>query len=240
MLTRLSAGAIPPDPLIGELQRARARQRREELAAAARSGRSADEVEEDLQSIVNENAGLESRLKELEDKNRELEDENRRLQWRVDWAATPPDDELPPEAIREDPKTWAEVAQRLPELLSDAFVLTHRASEQCASNSYPDPTRMWRVLERLSEAAEDYCSRGARVGNRLSEWLSERYELDVRPFDRRLGSRTFDYGGVTYRYSQMPHVAVDDYKDPSRCGRIYFADDEAHARFIVDHVGLHL
>jgi hypothetical protein len=48
----------------------------------------------------------------------------------------------------------------------------------------------------------------------------------------------FTYDGQ--RYSREPHVKVDDYVDPARCGRIYFAYDTHRARFIVDHIGLHL
>jgi hypothetical protein len=41
--------------------------------------------------------------------------------------------------------------------------------------------------------------------------------------------------------SWEPHVKVDDYKDDRhRCGRIYFALDDARKRIVINHIGVHL
>ncbi len=240
MLARLSVGAVPRDPRIGDLQRARARHRREELSTALGNAEDRafyDEIAEENDRLADANSQLVDQVSELE---------RIKAAYEQAWAATPEraarDLDLPEDdeqLLGAIPGSWPEVARRLPELVSEAFVLTPRAREQCSSNPYPDPARMWEELRGLAEAADDYRARNARVGNRLADWLSERHELDVRPFDRRLDGR-FEYDGVTYYYSRLPHVAVDDHKDPSRCGRIYFAADDAHGRFIVDHIGLHL
>jgi hypothetical protein len=67
--------------------------------------------------------------------------------------------------------------------------------------------------------------------------MHSNYGIEISLFDK--GRRyEFEYDGATY--SAEPHVKVDDYVDPARCGRIYFALDSDNGRFIVDHIGLHL
>ena len=54
----------------------------------------------------------------------------------------------------------------------------------------------------------------------------ERVGLEVALTDSGLGDTAFEYDGCALSWE--PHVKVDDYKDDRhRCGRIYFALDDA-------------
>jgi hypothetical protein len=145
-------------------------------------------------------------------------------------------DEGVPES--ESVESWEQFSSRLPELESDAFVVTERCRNSLRSNPYPDPRRMWDFVERLSRAARDRQALGGEVGERLAEWVAENYEIEIALHDSGLGAwAEFTFEGR--QYSREPHVKVDDFKDPSECGRIYFAIDQEPPRFIVDHIGLH-
>jgi hypothetical protein len=145
-------------------------------------------------------------------------------------------DEGPPAPA--PPATWDDFDRRISELKSDAFVLTDRCCRSLKDNPYPDPARMWDFTERLSRAARGWRELEAEVGGRLAEWIMENHEIEVAMHDSTLGVwAEFSYEGQNY--SREPHVKVDDYKDPSQCGRIYFAVDTEARRFIVDHIGLH-
>ena len=96
---------------------------------------------------------------------------------------------------------------------------------------------MWWHLERLAEAAEAWSEAGRVVGEGLKTWILSNYGIEISLFGR--GQR-YDLAYDSRTYSVEPHVKVDDYKDPGRCGRIYFAIDNENGRFIVDHIGLHL
>ena len=105
-------------------------------------------------------------------------------------------------------------------------------------NAYPDPSRMWRFLVRMSQAAGAWRALGGEVGDRLSDWIAANFEIEVAMHDGTLGSWTdFTFEGDPY--SREPHVKVDDFKKPRECGRIYFAVDGERLRFIVDYIGLH-
>jgi hypothetical protein len=137
------------------------------------------------------------------------------------------------------PSTWREFHDKLPQLESEAFVLTDNARNQCLSNPYPDPARMWDHLERLSRAANEWAVKNCVVNRGLRVWIRESFAIEVALFDNGLGSLGgFEYEGKLR--SRQPHVKVDDYKSPAECGRIHFAYDSTERRFIVDHIGLHL
>jgi hypothetical protein len=239
ILSRVSVHAVPLDPLTSELRREMADERLRQLQA---EGRSDAEL---LEHYAEENDRLIERLQELEtltaDQGAEL------AAHRQNWAALattlpeslePEDDELAEEAAFE-PKTWSEFADHLPVLETNAFVVTARAQEDCRLCAYPDPARMWSHLERLAEAADEWASQGCSVGMTLEDWLIQNYGLDIALHDKSLGPRaSFTFDGTAY--SREPHIKIDDAKSPNECGRIYFAVVSSEARFIVDHVGLHL
>jgi hypothetical protein len=103
---------------------------------------------------------------------------------------------------------------------------------------------MWSFLTRLRQAGIRY--REARTadvppGRDLRDWCLEEFGFELARHDKGLvkaGQHLFFHDGA--ELSREPHVKVDDFKDPSRCGRIYFAIDTAGQRFVVDHIGLHL
>lgn len=99
---------------------------------------------------------------------------------------------------------------------------------------------MWSFLISLREAGKRYHELGASVGGELKDWCQEHYQFEISLHDGKLvdaKQHRFVYDG--FELSREPHVKVDDYKDPSRCGRIYFAVDSERSRFVVDHIGLH-
>jgi hypothetical protein len=100
----------------------------------------------------------------------------------------------------------------------------HRA---CSSaNRKSPPPREWRAAD-------------AAIGNRLADWTLEEHGIEVALHNAsRKEAGLFTFEGQSY--SRETHVKVDDFKDPSRCGRIYFAVDSVGRRSIVDDVGLHL
>jgi len=75
---------------------------------------------------------------------------------------------------------------------------------------------------------------------RLEDWIIENYGLDIALHDGSLGGGTANFLFEGAQYSRVPHVKVDDAKSLDECGRIYFAIVSGEARFIVDHIGLHL
>ena len=144
------------------------------------------------------------------------------------------------EGVSEPPpvESWQQFRDRVSDLESEAFVLTERCRDSLPNNPYPDPERMWDFTERLSRAARDRRELGGELGDRLADWVAENYHLEIALHDSNLGAwADFSFEGRSY--SREPHVKVDDFKDPSECGRIYFAIDKEAGRFIVDHIGLH-
>ena len=73
---------------------------------------------------------------------------------------------------------------------------------------------------------------------RLEEFCASR-GLTIALFDNSINPPRLTLAGVTTDLRAKPHVKVDDYVAPDRCGRIYFAIDPANARFVIDHIGLH-
>ncbi len=135
------------------------------------------------------------------------------------------------------PKDWGEFHAAVDQLQHEAFVITPRAHEACRGNPYPNPARMWWHLNRLAAAARDYRRREGRVETRLQDWFGQEYGIEVAFQDAALGAwKWFEFEGN--RYSREPHVKVDDaVHGLVHVGRIYFAIDEEHHRFVVDHIG---
>jgi hypothetical protein len=237
LLARISVHAVPLDPSTRRLRELALQRHYEGLRE---SGRSAEELveylEDENQSLLTSNQKLEADLERL---TGELE--THRANYAAIAAATAAEAEaespLDEADSSLDVSSWSEFVEYLPLLENEAFVLTTRAKEMCDPSPYPDPGRMWWHLERLAEAAEAWSAAGRVVGEGLKTWMLSTYGIEISLFDRE---RRYDFAYDGAAYSAEPHVKVDDYKDPGRCGRIYFAIDNDNGRFIVDHVGLHL
>jgi hypothetical protein len=134
--------------------------------------------------------------------------------------------------------SWNEVAPRIRALECDALKFTDRAKAMLApGNPYKDPVRMYDFVERLTRAATAWRDAGMSVGQRLESFVMDLVGIEIA-LQSGLGE-SFVFDGVML--INDPHVKVDDYKwkDPARCGRIYFALDTEKARFVVDYVGTH-
>jgi hypothetical protein len=235
LLARISVHAVPVDPTARRVREAVRQHRYEELRE---SGRSADELvellEDENKSLLKANSRLETEVERLT-----AELETHRANYAAIAAATEPEAEplIEEGEASVEVASWPEFVEVLPLLESDAFVITPRAREMCDPSPYPDPGRMWFHLERLAEAAGAWAMADASVGEALKPWIHVNYGIEISLFDEG-SAYEFHHDGIAY--SAEPHVKVDDFKDPARCGRIYFAVDSEKRRFIVDHIGLHL
>lgn len=202
--------------------------------------------EEELRDSEQQREGLERERDQLQQLVERLAEDNQRLvedseRQAKQWAVVhqlPDETEEPSEPGETTVESWEEFAELASMLETESFVLTERAREQCRENYYPYPNRMWNHLEALAQAAEAYREADASVGGRLKEWIAENFHIEIAMFDSDVPEKEFEFEGQTY--SREPHVKVDDFKTPDKCGRIYFAADSERRRFIVDHVGLHL
>jgi hypothetical protein len=245
-LSRLSVGRVPRDPLVRELQRAVRERRLVEAREGADDTELLDTYEHMLKDSEEERDGLEAERDHLQQLVEQLTENNQRLvedteRQAKQWASLHRSPEVTERADEPEDvtvETWEEFADLAQVLEGPSFVLTERAREQCRVNDYPDPGRMWSHLEALAQAAEAYNEAGASVGGRLKEWIAENFHIEIALFDQDLQEETFELDGQAY--SREPHVKVDDFKSPDKCGRIYFAADPDRRRFIVDHIGLHL
>jgi hypothetical protein len=91
-------------------------------------------------------------------------------------------------------------------------------------------------VRMLAEVAALY--RAGFIGMRLEDVCASR-GLTIALFDNGLNTPQLTIDGTVTTLRAEPHVKVDDYVSPDRCGRIYFAIDSANARFVIDHIGLH-
>ncbi|MCD5354243.1 hypothetical protein [Kineosporia mesophila] len=133
--------------------------------------------------------------------------------------------------------TWALAAKRIESLEAPHFILTPRAKKSFPGNPYPDARRMLGFIEKLEQLAQLYSTSEGNLGQRLEDAAASRAQIEISLFDSSLTPPTIELDGNTY--SAVPHVKVDDFKSPDKCGRIYFAIDSSRNRFIVDHIGLH-
>ena len=132
--------------------------------------------------------------------------------------------------------TWELVAPKIEALVSEHFSLTERARNMLKGNPYPKPARMLDHVSRLEGLARDYFASQGRLGSGFAEYAISNFEIEIALFDSKISASIPIDGGSL---STVPHVKVDDHKDPSNCGRIYFAIDAVNYRLIVDHIGLH-
>lgn len=131
---------------------------------------------------------------------------------------------------------WATAGAQIRALAGPHFVLTNRASEMIEGNPYPAPARMLDHLTRLAGLALRYYTSAGVLGGQLVTLASEEHQIEVALSDKGLSPPPMkEFGGLV----TDAHVKVDDFKSPAECGRIYFAIDRTHHRFVVDHIGLH-
>ncbi|MBN9104483.1 MAG: hypothetical protein J0I14_05735 [Propionibacteriaceae bacterium] len=138
-----------------------------------------------------------------------------------------------------EPLEWPDAGEQILAIVSKAegaLLLSDRAKGQLVTNPYPDPRRMVDHVRLLAEVATHY--RVNSIGMRLEEFCASR-GLTIALFDNSINPPRLTLAGVTTDLRAKPHVKVDDYVAPDRCGRIYFAIDPANARFVIDHIGLH-
>jgi hypothetical protein len=132
--------------------------------------------------------------------------------------------------------TWDQFSERADELQGDYCELTEECKRGIVDNSYYNANRMWQFASKLSEAARQRYLDGWEIDGRFEDWIMERVGLEVALTDSGLGDTAFEYDGCA-----LSHVKVDDYKDDRhRCGRIYFALDDARKRIVINHIGVHL
>lgn len=108
------------------------------------------------------------------------------------------------------------------------------------ASRYPTPAQMRDSLIALARLANDIHDESERSIGHFDKWVYKNYGLSVAMQDDGLSrkARRFDLDGETY--DRSPHVKVNDGVPVNECGRIYFANDTANRRIIVDHIGLHL
>ena len=135
--------------------------------------------------------------------------------------------------------TWDQFYRRADELEGAYCKLTSACKNGIKSSAYYDPARMWQFASKLSEAARRYYLCGWSTNGRLEHWIQAAVGIEVALTDSQLGDTSFEFDGSPLSWE--PHVKVDDAKDDlTRCGRIYFAIDDAKTRFVINHVGIHL
>lgn len=137
-----------------------------------------------------------------------------------------------------DVTSWHEAETRILSLECASFRLTARARECLSANPYPDPNRMLSHVVRLARLASDYAAAQGRIGDRLASVAKASYEIEIALTDDSLSVSSIP-GIKGNSLNPMPHVKVDDFKSPDKCGRIYFALDHDSLQFVVDHIGLH-
>lgn len=137
-------------------------------------------------------------------------------------------------------KSWAQAAIRIKSFVCEYFVLSDRVTASLDKCPYPDPARMANFVIKLALLARDYHQAGGDLGRGLEDFSMESYGMELALHDKAIVPRPIFIGGRQFEnLSAVPHVKVDDFKKPDRCGRIYFALDLPNLRFVVDHIGLH-
>jgi hypothetical protein len=245
-LSRLSVRAVPRDPMVARLRRLVTEQR----LAQVRDEPGADPelvelYEAEIADVSAERDGLKADIEILVSERDQARGEVRRLRtevaaYRRGHQASDVEATLVDELADYAPDSWEDVAELADLLPTEGFQLTERALRQLHDNAYPDPGRMWWFVTQLRAAGTRYHELDGSIGRELKDWCLENFGIELSLHDGRLEAAKqdrFTHDGVTL--SREPHVKVDDYKDPSRCGRIYFAVDSERRRFVVDHIGLH-
>lgn len=134
------------------------------------------------------------------------------------------------------------LAEFLSRVSGGALVFTPAASRSWRRDAYPYPDSMREALIALAQAAVEWRNADCTTGGiLLDDWLYTRWGMRASGTDKglvRAGADRFDFEGS--QYSREPHLKLDDHTTPNEVGRVYFALDKDHSRFIVDHVGLKL
>ncbi|MGW1087744.1 hypothetical protein ACWD4L_15765 [Streptomyces sp. NPDC002596] len=138
------------------------------------------------------------------------------------------------------PTNWACATAQIKSLIGPHFVLTDRALKMLPGNPYPNPARMLDFVTKLERVAASYFDLKGQLGVSVADFSMSHFGIEVALFDGGLSPNDVEFAGQRLRgVKAIPHVKVDDAKDPAHCGRIYFAMDGLNFRFIVDHIGLH-
>ncbi|MFB6562523.1 hypothetical protein ACFCYH_27175 [Streptomyces sp. NPDC056400] len=138
------------------------------------------------------------------------------------------------------PTNWTDAAVQIKNLIGPHFILTDRALKMLPGNPYPNPARMFDFVSKLERAADSYFTQKGNLGAGVADFCMSRFGIEVALFDDTLSPKDVEVSGCKINgVKAIPHVKVDDAKDPAHCGRIYFAMDGVNFRFIVDHIGLH-
>jgi flagellar motor protein MotB len=139
-----------------------------------------------------------------------------------------------------NPSSLETLSQHLERVSQGRIVFTPNAvTAWRRADRYPTPDEMRDGLVKLAKIAHDVIGGHAEVRGHTDTWARENYDVKISLQDDDMPKkfRTFTWEDTSY--DRTPHVKVNDWVDPHKCGRIYFAIDNANARYIVDHVGLH-
>lgn len=240
-LSSLSVARVPRDPAYAAVRAADLQARRQKLAETDTSGwrELADEATEEARRLRMHNDELTSELLQLMEQHelaeRKLDAAAQQLQYQERTGVSRAEDDIDLLDLRIN--TWSDFERHATRLRSEALVITEDVLSALARCPYPDPQRMWNHLVRLSRVAEDYRAADGNLGGRLKAYAAESHGIEIALTDSSLmRSVVVDAREI----DTVPHVKVDDYKNPAECGRIHFGIDGEGRRFVVDHVGLHL
>ncbi|HVB43077.1 MAG TPA: hypothetical protein VNF47_10285 [Streptosporangiaceae bacterium] len=240
-LSSLSVARVPRDPAYAAVRAADLEARRQKIAEEDSSGwrELAIDATEEVERLRAHNEELTSELvavmEEKEVVERKLDAADQWLQYQERTSITHVDDDIDLLDLRID--DWAHFERHVTRLRSEAFVITDDVLSGLYRCPYPDPQRMWDHLVRLSRVAEDYRASDGDLGGRLKDYAAENHGIEIALTDSSIHrSVTLDGRDI----DTVPHVKVDDYKNPAECGRIHFGIDGEGRRLVVDHIGLHL
>lgn len=143
---------------------------------------------------------------------------------------------------------WEEFSERVDELDRLYMTITPRARNGLKDCEYEDPGRMWGFAAKLCEAARRFKVQGWTSDVRFADFVESEVGIEIAMHDSSLGDTKFAHDNTgdprfepdVQDLDWEPHVKVDDYKQRTKCGRIYFALDDENERLVVYHIGLHL
>lgn len=148
---------------------------------------------------------------------------------------------IPALAANEDP---SETFLAISDASGERIVFTDRARKSWKSIQYPEPADMTEKLVALARAAAKLYDGTDRSIPHLDDWIKVEFGLTVALTDQTISKwkqkemrwlNDFSFDGITL--DATPHVKVRDAVKFNECGRIHFALDKLHGRFVVQHVG---
>lgn len=240
-LSSLSVARVPRDPAYAAVRAADLEARRQSLVETDATGwrELADEATDEARRLRVHNEELTSELLELMEQleltERKLDSAAQQLQYQERTGISRAQDDIDLLDLRAD--TWSDFERHVTRLRSEALVITDEVLSALDRCPYPDPQRMWDHLVRLSRVAEDYRASDGDLGGRLKTYAAESHGIEIALTDSSLRRSVAVDARVI---DTVPHVKVDDHKNPAECGRIHFGIDGEGRRFLVDHIGLHL